>query len=1175
MQFFTKKVKGSISLFLVLIMLPMFVLAGLVVDGARISAARVAVSGAGDLAMNAALSEYDKVLHDVYGLFAMSSNMDELQENVNRYFGNTINNTGLLQSSDSYTRSFFNSIGSMFSDDDISFDNIVDTEVESFNLVTVDNSALANPSVMRRQIVEYMKIRGPVNIGTTLLTKLGCMGETSKQNKALKAKVTYDKKLKSVQDACETAYNAINAFNANVDSSNFSQPNYLSNLNNDLNTSKEKTKEMIKRIVAVKLKIYDVTSLTEAENEYKNSLSDSYNGATAEDEDEAKLAKYNTMKGILNGLQVSAYRINASQLRVGGTNGSRIDGWTFGATDFDAERNRIVAMNDETNFEIDRKIYSAGKDGSYFEAAYNGLTQEQKDANDSYIAKEYAAMHTGANNAYYSRDLAKRTYKSGWKADADSYGKEACQVLYDGWYSKIATLETNLSDAIEALETVKTKADELRDAKSDWRGKLDDLSDSDIKTSMEGDYTNCAQQINVAVVNDLINVLTQNKEHFTQLKAKLDTIKFNGQAIIRSDYASKNYYDLFDGKITTANSETDFDNAVTQEMSSHYVGVSDISSGLTPNSFRKPNENDDQFYKFLARTCGTNATDSTSKEAAETQRNTLVNNANSACTETPSTEGMQTGSYMDGSSLSAEISAAIDALATTGVSGNTFSATQISGDDDGMADSGSENLSNIASLLDGLADIAESATKTIYLEEYFTEMFSCYTTAKKDPNKHFSLSNADLTPNRYYRSEAEYILWGMDTVEANIAATCGLIFGIRFALNSIFAFTNSNTRTPALSAATAIAGWTGFGVPIVQTVILLAWALAESIVDVNFLCQGEDVPIYKSWSTWYTGPTGAKVVLRDVADKIVDNVFDQIEQCANDSIDSLQSTIQTYADQTISGVKESIISAVSNSIQTLVIAVVGESNYNLTEADILERVNQMIDSYENSINGSDATATAMRAAVTVLRGQASNMASVLYTRYEAAKTGANALVEDVMNDILSPFEEALSNEINSALTSVADSLKAEASQIISEGGSQVKEKLNGAIDDFLGDLGGSGGAASATSTASASSAVRLTLNYKEYVKIFILLNMIGNEDKMLNRCAKLIQINVAPDSPNFDISKAYTMVQINSTVTIRTTFFDVPISTGVDPSGNPTYDLDFSNIGTGYQRVNYVGIIGY
>ena len=172
MRFFTKQVQGSISLFLVLIMLPMFVLAGLIVDGARISAARTAVSGAGDLAMNAALSEYDKVLHDVYGLFAMSESMDELQTNVNLYFSNTINNTGLLQSSDSYTRSFFNSIGSMFSGDDISFDNIVDTEVESFSMVTVSNSALANPSVMRRQIVDYMKIRGPVNIGTTLLTKL-------------------------------------------------------------------------------------------------------------------------------------------------------------------------------------------------------------------------------------------------------------------------------------------------------------------------------------------------------------------------------------------------------------------------------------------------------------------------------------------------------------------------------------------------------------------------------------------------------------------------------------------------------------------------------------------------------------------------------------------------------------------------------------------------------------------------------------------------------------------------------------------------------------------------------------------------------------------------------------------------------------------------------------------
>lgn len=99
---FFEKTKGSISLFLALIMLPMMTVAGLIVDGARISAAKASLSGAGDLAMNAALSEYDQILYDVYGIFAVSENMEELQNNVSRYFANSIDNTGILNDSDSY-----------------------------------------------------------------------------------------------------------------------------------------------------------------------------------------------------------------------------------------------------------------------------------------------------------------------------------------------------------------------------------------------------------------------------------------------------------------------------------------------------------------------------------------------------------------------------------------------------------------------------------------------------------------------------------------------------------------------------------------------------------------------------------------------------------------------------------------------------------------------------------------------------------------------------------------------------------------------------------------------------------------------------------------------------------------------------------------------------------------
>ena len=122
-----------------------------------------------------------------------------------------------------------------------------------------------------------------------------------------------------------------------------------------------------------------------------------------------------------------------------------------------------------------------------------------------------------------------------------------------------------------------------------------------------------------------------------------------------------------------------------------------------------------------------------------------------------------------------------------------------------------------------------------------TEMFSCYTdTLKKDGDGNLvakAMNGKDMTNNPYFGAEAEYILWGNDSVTKNLQSTRAMIFGIRFALNAVYAFTSTDTTVPALTAATAIAGWTGFGVPIVKTVILLAWAMAESFVDVKTVVE--------------------------------------------------------------------------------------------------------------------------------------------------------------------------------------------------------------------------------------------------------------------------------------------------------------------------------------------------
>ena len=248
---FFEKTKGSISLFLALIMLPMMTVAGLIVDGVRISAAKASLSGAGDLAMNAALSEYDQILYDVYGIFAVSENMEELQNNVSRYFANSIDNTGILNDSDSYTREFINSIFSSFSGDEMEFNNIVDLKADRFTLQGVESSAIGNPKVLERQIVDYMKYRGPINIGKGLLTKLGCIGETSKQTKAIEAKVNYDQKLDTVQDACKEAYKAINEYNDLIGgNSKFASNEYLNQLSQDIDSAKKDVADMVKYLVA-------------------------------------------------------------------------------------------------------------------------------------------------------------------------------------------------------------------------------------------------------------------------------------------------------------------------------------------------------------------------------------------------------------------------------------------------------------------------------------------------------------------------------------------------------------------------------------------------------------------------------------------------------------------------------------------------------------------------------------------------------------------------------------------------------------------------------------------------------------------------------------------------------------------------------------------------------------
>ena len=1166
MNKFFRKTKGAISIFLVLIMLPMFTCAGLIVDGARISAARTSVTGAGDLAMNAALSEYDEILKDVYGLFAMSETTEELEANVSRYFSNTINNEGILQGSDSYTRSFINSIGSLFSTDDVTFDNIVDTQVESFNLIEVSNSALANPTVLERQIIEYMKYRGPVSMGSGLLTKLGCIGETSKQTKALEAKVDYEKKLDTVQDACETAYSAINSFNSQVDNSKY-KGDYLTSLNNDLVKARTLTKEMAEYIIAVESPTYKVSSLAE-KSALKDTVKDEIKNLSG---DNKNMQAYNLLKSKLkqdvefevdeNGNYIAKETSYTKAVK---------DYFSYGpGSTFQSQAQYIVDVKSNMSNFIEMYTYLIMMDDYY-----DKLTDEEQESllkeNEAYatIAAQLITIVDGAKNA-----------SSSWKSSATAKGKEASELLY-AWYSQISGIETKLTDAIDALDVVLEKVDDLDSARTTWSNKVDALSESEIKSSMESDYSNSAKDMNAAAVNALKTVLQDNKTHFSKIKEKLDSVTFYSKKICISDYASVNYFDRYASSIPEFEINASYSLSTRAESIMNNYSNTDVKSGITPATYKKITE-EQQFYKYLKNVCATVEGESSEESTAKNNRTALINKGNSD--KKADVSGITTGNYVTGSGLTSDISDAIASLARGNDAGaNSFDPTSIdsSGDDDSMADDGKANLTEISNLLTNLANVAETARDYVYIEEYFTEMFSCYTTGKGSEDL-MTLSNKDMSTNKFFGSEMEYILYGKDTVQGNLNCSKASIFGVRFALNSIYALTSSDTRTPALTAATAIAGWTGFGVPIVQTVILLAWSMAESMVDLDNLCEGEAVALYKSSDTWVLGINGAVQLGKDAANAVIDDVFTKIENTAMDSIDSITTTVNDYVEDTTRGLVDNIQGKIMTSIETLAVQIVGESNYNLTKNDVQTKVDNLLSSMLSSASGDSTSDKATRLAIEAIKtvpivdattGSSMTardyLVSTIFSAYTDAKNGlltsVSSKVETMLNSVVSPIRDA----ITGAVSSVGDELKNEVSQIISEGGDQVKEKVTSAINNYLGDFGGTEGGG----TAAASG---FSLTYKEYVKAFMLLSITANKTSMLQRCAELIQANVSQTNTSFNITKAFTMIEVNATVSIRTTFFDIPVTSGVDENGNPTYDLDFSNIGSGRQEIKYVGILGY
>lgn len=162
--------RGAVSIFLVIILVPMITCSSLFVDASRVKSATGLVSSAGDLTLNTVLSQYDVDLNDFYGLMASAQDMDDVLTAAEDYF------TSCIKSQDIDTTSaskWANSIKNVFiQDGDIS--DLLGADLAPETNVTVkptQDGSLTNPALVKTQVVEFMKYRSPINSIVALFDK--------------------------------------------------------------------------------------------------------------------------------------------------------------------------------------------------------------------------------------------------------------------------------------------------------------------------------------------------------------------------------------------------------------------------------------------------------------------------------------------------------------------------------------------------------------------------------------------------------------------------------------------------------------------------------------------------------------------------------------------------------------------------------------------------------------------------------------------------------------------------------------------------------------------------------------------------------------------------------------------------------------------------------------------
>ena len=1162
-----KKEHGSVTIFLTILLVPMLIVAGVFVDVGRYQLSKAAVSSAADLTLRSYLANYDTALKEVYGLYAVSQKNEQNRNKI-------------------YADYFDDNLGWNHKEG-MDFLKLYKTTSKSgdqtLTVNGMEGSSLANPDMLKQQIVEYMKYRAPINAGLSLLDCFSSLRKLKPQSDVLTEKTKVDEASADFAEACKKYWDAIKEYENAVEKCDTKQWKaafdfYKAQYKKAYRILQQAGKlETVNEIYWKKFYFkssYDVGNL----NVFDLSKDTSYLSAYKQLTENKNLrdVKYEDAETYLTDA-VQEYKEHVNSLHLMSLTWSK-DG-ELTDNDITVLQNAVSVLQGNNSYKyleyLDdfRTICSLYQEMVKTYPDKKSKIQEltKTDLRENALNKKFIAMMSAPKLAY--SDLTDKVQKK--NDDATAWFKERSNQIED--------LKKKIDKAVKKGQAVVKSSENVNKANGQFETSIESYN----AKSGEDEFSANMKQVHLS------NKSSFDKKKVEELEKQFNQFQDSADKI--SEALNKSYY--ADKKI--ADGITD----IFKTQKSYGKSEADTVRILSfPNEELKKPKGD--FYKYLKGTYGNGSKE---KDSDKSDKNELINTANSMkdrVTDTKVTDKQITdtadlpsglGNAQSGSSLSSY---------NIGTKFNNFF-SGFTGIFNSLGDL-------IANPQDGLVGMRDD----LYVINYAMNNFSYYTqekelklkakdskTKKADKPQTFSGIPINADTNVMYRGEIEYILYGNNSVQENVNAAKGNIFVIRMVINTIFALTDSGIN----STTSKIAAGLSFIIPpiITQVILDISLACAESSIDIMRMENGEKIEIFKSKENFICSPssTAALSVLKDMlkghaeatADELISQAKNKLTGAVNQVVDNTMDSVEVKTDDFISDVEKSINKKLSEQANSLYesmrvrsLAVIENALMEGVDSSTLKslistnldtmavELQQLLSSYDG-IKDVDGISNALSSFKEKIKRDilkeidGLNEENIDKSLKDKAINIINNQIEEFTRIITGKIKSIASNEIES----LRNSVKAKAGNFIDTKTEGVRETVIEFTDKSFdklfpkssGELKLSGDGSSKNSTFKDA----LKMGYSDYLQVFYFGKLNADESLVMKRMADIIQINLRNTNGNSAITKfkpssdfkmknAYTYTELNADLGMKTIFIGTDWFKDKTDRKKEKFDFSFKTI---------------